>query len=487
MSWAVWVILGVLVAAAAVVWAVRYTKVGPNEVLIISGRRRTVTGPDGRRRTVGYRLVHGGGTFVWPIKEKVQRMSLELMTLEVRTPEVYTVNAVPITVDGVAQMKIKGDEESIAVAAEQFLSRSREDVMKTVLQTLEGHMRAVLGTMTVEEIYRGRQELARRVREAASEDLHKMGMEILSLTVRNITDTQGYLEALHKMGMEILSLTVRNITDTQGYLEALARPRIAQVKRDAVKGEAEAEKEAQQARFQAETAIALAQRDMELKKAEYEAEVKAKRAEADLSYDLHRYRIAQRVKAEEIQVGIVEREKLIELEEREVARKERELLATVLKPAQVERQRTEVLAEAERYRLEAEGAGRAEEIKARGAAEAEVIRMKGLAEAEAMQRKAESWSQYNEAAVIELIVRVLPELARAVAEPLAKTERIVVVNADAAGTGISRIPADVARVVAQLPTLVESLTGVKLEQLLERIPELRRQPHPEPVPTSPQP
>jgi flotillin len=460
-SWVWWVLLAGLVVAAAVVWAVRYTKVGPNEVLIISGRRRTVTGPDGRRRTVGYRLVHGGGTFVWPIKEKVQRMSLELMTLEVRTPEVYTVNAVPVTVDGVAQVKIKGDEESIAIAAEQFLSRSREDVMKTVLQTVEGHMRAVLGTLTVEEIYRGRQEVARRVREAAAEDLRKMGMEILSLTIRNVADTQG-------------------------YLEALARPRIAQVKRDAVKGEAEAEKEAQQARFQAETAIAQAQRDMELKKAEYEAEVKAKRAEADLSYDLHRYRIAQRVKAEEIQVGIVEREKLAELEEREVARKERELLATVLKPAQVERQRTEVLAEAERYRLEAEGMGRAEEIKARGAAEAEVIRMKGLAEAEAMRKKAESWSQYNEAAITELIVRVLPELARAVSEPLAKTERIVVVNADAGGAGVARIPADVARVVAQLPALVESLTGVKLEQLLERIPELRSQPRPaeEPAPAA---
>ncbi|MDR7416452.1 MAG: SPFH domain-containing protein [Armatimonadota bacterium] len=459
-----WVVVAAAIVAAAVVWAVRYTKVGPNEVLIISGRRRTVTGPDGRRRVVGYRLVHGGGTFVWPIKEKVQRMSLELMTLEVRTPEVYTVNAIPVTVDGVAQVKIRGDEDSIAIAAEQFLSRSREDVMRTVLQTLEGHMRAVLGTMTVEDIYRGRQELARRVREAASEDLHKMGMEIVSLTIRNVTDTQG-------------------------YLEALARPRIAQVKRDAVKGEAEAEKEAQQARFQAETAIAQAQRDMELKKAEYEAEVKAKRAEADLSYDLHRYRIAQQVKAEEIQVGIVEREKLVELEEREVARKEKELLATVLKPAQVERQRTEVLAEAERYRLEAEGLGRAEEIKARGAAEAEVIRLKGLAEAEAMRRKAESWSQYNEAAVIELIVRVLPELARAVSEPLAKTERIVVVNADAAGSGVSRVPADVARVVAQLPTLVESLTGVKLEQLLERIPNLRDRPDrsPESAPTAPQP
>lgn len=460
MWWLVYGLVVAVLAAAAAVWAVRYTKVGPNEVLIISGRRRTVTGPDGRPRILGYRLVHGGGTFVWPIKEKVQRLSLELMTLEVRTPEVYTVNAIPVTVDGTAQVKIKGDEHSIATAAEQFLSRSREDVMRTVLQTLEGHMRAVLGTLSVEEIYRGRQELARRVREAASEDLQKMGMEIISLTVRNVSDSQG-------------------------YLEALARPRIAQVKRDAVKGEAQADQEAHQARFQAETVIAQAQRDMEVKKAEYEAEVKAKRAEADLSYDLHRYRIAQRVKAEEVQVGIVEREKLAELEEREVIRKEKELLATVLKPAQVERQRTEVLAEAERYRLEAEGLGRAEETKARGAAEAEVIRMKGLAEAEAMRKKAESWNQYNAAAVVELIVRVLPELARAVSEPLARTERIVVVNTDSGGTGVARVPGDVARVVAQLPALVESLTGVKLEQLLERVPGLQEAAKSDTTPAAP--
>ncbi|MDR5695004.1 MAG: SPFH domain-containing protein [Armatimonadota bacterium] len=441
------IITGILLIAGIITWAARYTKVGPNEVLIISGRRRVVVGPDGKRRVVGYRLVRGGGTFVWPIKEKVQHMSLELMTLEVRTPEVYTVNAVPITVDGVAQVKVKGDEESITVAAEQFLSRSREDVMKTVLQTLEGHMRAVLGTMTVEEIYRGRQELARRVREAASEDLNKMGLEIISLTIRNVFDSQG-------------------------YLEALARPRIAQVKRDAIKAEAEAEKEAQQARFEAETKIEEARRTMEVHKATYEAEIKAKRAEADLAYELHRYRIGQQVKAEEIQVSIVEKEKAIELEEREIARKEKELMATVLKPAQAERQRIEVLAEAERYRREAEAIGKAEEIKATGLAEAEIIKMKGTAEAEAMLKKAESWTRYNEAAITELVINILPQLARAVSEPLSKTEKIVVVNTDGGGTGITKITGDIAQVVAQLPVLLESLSGVKFEKLLERIPRV---------------
>lgn len=445
----VWILgIGIpLVVAAFVIWAVRYTKVGPNEVLIISGRRRTTVGPDGQRRTVGYRLVHGGGTFVWPVKEKVQRMSLELMTLEVRTPEVYTVMAVPVTVDGVAQVKVRGDEASIAVSAEQFLSRSREDVMRTVLQTIEGHMRAILGIMTVEEIYRGRQELAHRVREAASGDLGKMGMEIISLTIRNVADTQG-------------------------YLEALARPRIAQVKRDAVKGEAEAEREAQQARFEADTRIEEARRDMEVQKAGFESEVKTKRAEADLSYDLQRFKMTQLVKAEEVQVGIVEKQKAIELEEKEILRKEKELASVVLKPAEAERQRIEVLAEAEQYRLKAEGVGRAEEIKARGVAEAEVIKEKGLAEAEAMLKKAESWGRYNEAAITELFINVLPQLARAVSEPLSKTDRIVVISSDGKGTGASKVTGDVTQVVAQLPAVIESLTGIKLQRLLERIPAL---------------
>ncbi len=444
-----WIIAAgvVLVGAAFAVWALRYTKVGPNEVLIISGRRRTVPDPSGGRRTVGYRLVHGGGTFVWPIKEKVQRMSLELMTLEVRTPEVYTAMAVPVTVDGVAQIKVKGDDASIALAAEQFLSRSREEVMRTLLQTLEGHMRAILGTMVVEEIYRGRQELARRVREAAAEDLGKMGMEIISLTIRNVTDSQG-------------------------YLEALARPRIAQVKRDAVKGEAEAEWEAQQARFAADTRIEAARRDMEISKAGFEAEVKRKRAEADLSYDLQRFKIAQQVKAEEIQVGIVEKQKAVELQAQEILRREKELVATVLKPAEAERQKVELLAEAEHYRLKAEGQGKAEEIRARGTAEAAVIKEKGLAEAEAMLRKADSWGRYNEAAISELFINILPQLARAVSEPLARTEKIVVVGSDGKGTGASRIAGDVAQVVAQLPAVIETLTGIKLQKLLERLPAL---------------
>ncbi len=440
----VWSLAAVLAVGALVLWAVRYTTVGPNEALIVSGRRRRVRLPDGTVRTVGYRLVLGGGTFVWPVREKVQRLSLELMTLEVRTAEVYTAHAIPITVDGVAQVRVRGDEAGIATAAQQFLSRSREDIMRTVQQTLEGHLRAAIGTMTVEEIYRSRDTLARTAREAAAGDLAAMGLEIVSLTIRTIADSQG-------------------------YLEALARPRIAQVKRDAVKAEAEAEREAQQTRLAAEVEVERARRDLEVRRAAYEAEVAAQRAQADLAYELHRHRISQQVKAEQMQVSIVEKDKAIELESREILRREKELEAQVLKPAQVERERVQLLAEAERHRLAAEAAGRAEGIRTTGAAEADALRLKGIAEAEAMEQKARSWSQYTEAALADLVIRILPDLARAVAEPLTRTDKIVLIG-NGEGAGASRVTGEVTRVLAQLPAVVEALTGVKLDALLRRLP-----------------
>jgi len=379
--------------------------------------------------------VKGGGTFVLPIKEHIQRLSLELMTLEVRTPDVYTVKGVRVTVDAVAQVKVRGQEESIVVAAEQFLSRSQEDIVRIVLQTMEGHMRAILGTMTIEDIYTKRREFAEKVKEAALPDLSKMGMEIISLTIRKVTDDQGYLEALGK-------------------------PRIAQVKRDAVIGEAEADREAQEVRFTADTKIEEARRDMEVKKAEYSAAINQRKAESELAYELQRYKTSQRVKEEEVKVAIVEKQKSVELEETEILRKERELKASVEKPVEAERQRIQTLADAEKYRLMAEATGEAEATRSKGFAQAEVIKAQGRSEAETMMEKAQSWSNYNEAAVTEMFINILPKLALLISG-----------NGDSAGA--SKVTRDVAQVIAQLPPVIESLTGVKLEDLMERIPGLK--------------
>src|SRR3989441_1245596 len=321
------VVAGVLLIAFAV-WAHQYTKVGPNEVLIISGRRQ-------RKRDRGYRIVRGGGTYVRPLRERVQRLSLELLQFDVRTQETYTAHGVPVSIDGVCMVRIDSSEEGIERAATQFLSRGRDDIVRTALQAVEGHMRAAIGSLDIEDIYRERQKLVLAARQLAQPDLHSMGLNIVSLTVRNISDKQG-------------------------YLEALGRPRTAQVKRDAVRGEAEAEREARAARYAADTEIEASRRDFETSRSKYELEVQNHKAQADLAYELQKAITSQQVRAEQLQIEIVERLKAIELMDAEVKRRKRELEAQVLEPANAEARKIEVLADAEKERLAALGAGDAD-------------------------------------------------------------------------------------------------------------------------------
>ncbi len=478
--------VGIVFIIFLLLWVVlnRIVKAGPNEVLVISGRRRRLIDPSGKSRYVNFRVLKGGATFVWPFIEKVDRLSLELITLDVRTPEVYTIKGVPIMVDGIAQIKVKGDDVSIATSAEQFLSKGIEDIRRIALQTVEGHLRAILGTLTVEETYANRDIFAQKVQDVAASDLANMGLSIVSFTIRDIRDNQGYLDALGK-------------------------PRTAEVKRDAVIGEAEAERDAtirsaqahqkgQTAKFEADTIIAESERDYQMRVAEYTASVNQKKAEADLAYDLQRYKTAQSVKEQEVQVMVVEKQKQIDVQEREIARKQKELTATIEKPAEAEKYRIQTLADAEKYNLKIVAEGTADAVKlkgfaqadvvqrtgeaeaeankARGLAQAEVIKAQGFAEAMAMEKKAESWRKYNEAAITQMFIDKLPEIARAIAEPLTKTEKIVVISTGGdpnAGAGASKITKDVTNIIAQLPPIIESLTGVSLQDMINRVPQLK--------------
>jgi len=337
--------------------------------------------------------------------------------------------------------------------------------------------------MTVEEIYQNRDAFASKVQEVAAGDMANMGLGIVSFTIRDIRDTQGYLDALGK-------------------------PRIAQVKRDAQIAQAEADRDAmikssqatqagQEAKFAADSKIAEAQRDYQTNVAQYQAAVNQKKAESDLAYDLQKFKTGQLVKAEEVQVQIIEKQKQIELQQQEILRKQRELEATVQKPADAERYKVETLANARKFQLETEAAGaasaskatgfanadvskatgiaEAEANKARGLAEAAIIEAQGKATASAMQQKAESFKQYNEAAVIEMIVRVMPEVAARISEPLSKTEKIVIINSGSGpGGGASKLTGDVTQIISQLPPVLESLTGVKFEKLLEQVPALKK-------------
>ncbi len=496
------------------VYQALYRKVGPNEVLVISGGRgEYITDSSGERHRIGFRVVKGGGTLVNPLTERVEVMSLELITLDIVTPEMYTKMGVPIKVDGVAQIKIRGDDVSIRTAAEQFLNKSREEIKQIAYQTVAGHLRAILGTLTVEEVYAAHEAFAQRVAEVSAGDLANMGLEVVSFTIREISDSRGYLDAIGKT-------------------------RIAQVKRDAAIGEAEANRdatiraaqanqEASTAKLEADTRVAEADRDYKLKVQEYTAAVNQKKAETDLAYDLQRFKTAQAVKEQEVMVQIVEKEKQAELEEREIARKEKELIATVQRPAEAERNRIRTIAEAEQYRLqvtaqgqaeaakttgfaqaevvqrtgqaeaeankvrglaeaevarakalaeaaaiEAKGLAEAKSIEARGLAEAEAIKAQGLAEATAMAKRAEAFRAYNEAAVAQMLIEKLPQIAEAVSAPLSRIEKIVMVNSGGGEVGASRLTGEVTNIIAQVPPVIEAMTGLKLSDLMNRVPSL---------------
>ena len=454
--------------------------VGPNHALIVSGGS---TQP---------RLKVGGRIFVLPILQKAQVLSLEVMTLPVNTARVYTKEGVSVSVDGIAQVKVGRSEDAIRTAAEQFLGKTVREIAEVALQTLEGQQRAILGTMTVEDIYRDRVAFAEQVRDVAATDMTNMGLEIVSFSIRDIQDEQGYLEAL---GVRRTSEVKRDAAIGE-----------AQAERDAGIKQAQAEQERQAARFAADTAIAESERDFETQKAAYDQQVNARRAEAELAYSLQEAKTRQRIREEESQVEVVERQKQIEVQVQEVARRERELDATIRRPAEAERdqlelvaeghrRRTRVEAEAERYKLEtvaegerarvvAEAQAAAESIKlhgqadadairARGEAEADAIRAQGLAEAQAMVKKADAWKEYGQAAMIQQLFESLPDVASAVAQPLAKTDSIVVISnggADGSGAGASKVTQDVSATIAQLPALVESLTGVDLISTLKNLP-----------------
>ncbi|MBC7361863.1 MAG: flotillin [Candidatus Aminicenantes bacterium] len=432
--------------------ATQYRKVGPNEALIIAGgRKRTITFPDGTKKKVGYRYKLGGGTFVWPFIEKVYVLPLEVITLFIKTPEVLTHGGIPILAEASAQVKVDSTDLAIRLAAEQFLGTGKEGIRDVAMNVLEGKMREVIGTMTVEEIYRGRQEFSRRVIETTREDFAKMGLVLLSFSLKDISDTQGYIEALSK---PVIAAAKRDAAIAQ-----------AETEKEAIIKSSQARKEAEVARLQSEALIAKAQWENEAKKAESQVFVNQKKAQADFSYELERNRLAQEIKKEEAKVKQIEKEEAIKIEELEIKRKERELEANVLKPADARKYQIRAEAEAEEIRLMAEGKGKAEALRLEAQAKAEEIRLRGLAEAEAMMKKAQAWERYNEAALLETFIKVLPELARAIAEPLSKVDKIVIIGGDK-GLGTSQITGQIIEILAQMPEVVKALTGADLSKFL---------------------
>ncbi len=441
------IIIGVVAAVAVIaliIWMVarQYTKVGPNQVLVISGgRARTITLADGTTKKIGYRVAIGGGTFVKPLVEQAEVLPLDIFSADFEISDVISVNGINSVVRGTAQVKLDGTEPNVYLAAEQFLGKSSSEILDVALKAVEGAVRTIIGTMKLEAINRSRKEFAATVNTEIEPVFGGMGLRLMSFNLNEIQDRQGYLEALGKP----------KIVEARRDAEVAE----AEAARDALIKSAEAQKEGDVAKLLAEAEVAEAAKAFEIKKSTYQAEINVTKAKADHSYELERHKQNQVVKDEEFKVKLLEKTMGIELEEKETLRRQKELDATV-----------KLAADAEEYRLTAEARGRAEAMRLEGTANAEVEKLRGEAEAHAMQKKAESWSNYNQAAIAEMLIDKLPELASSISEPLSKVDKIIMVDGGSGAGGASRLTGQVASVMAQLPEVVEGLTGFDLKQLL---------------------
>jgi flotillin len=452
----VYVVLAVLTLLFFMaVLAKLFRKAGPHEALVIYGLR-------------GTRIVKGGGTIIYPMIEQCRELSLELMSFDVAPQQsLYTKQGVAVTIEAVAQIKVKSDPESIRTASEQFLTKRPEQREGLIRLVMEGHLRGIIGQLTVEQIVKEPEMVADRMRGTCADDINKMGLEVISFTLKEVRDKNE-------------------------YITNMGRPDIARIKRDAEVAAAEADRDiaikraesqraaavakaqADQERVAAETASltkqAEAERDLDIKKAEYLESTKRAQAQADKAYEIETNVQQQQVILQAVRVQQAEREAQVKVQDAEIARRERELIATVLKPAEIERQRIETLAEAERQRLIKEAEGRASAIRAQGEAEAEIVFKKGEAEAKAMNIKAEAFQEYNQAAVFDKLITGMPEVVRALAEPLGRIDKVTIVstgNGDAAGA--YKLTGDITKIAAQVPALFEALSGMQMSDLLSKV------------------
>src|SRR3989442_5507750 len=469
-------------------WGRLLRKVGPNQALIVYG---AVPG--------GTKVITGGAEFVVPLLQRAQEFSLELMSFDVAPRQVlYTSQGVAVNVEAVTQIKVRSDDQSIKTAAEQFLSKRQEERENLIRLVMEGHLRGIVGQLTVEELVKDPENVGSKMLKTVTHDMEKMGLEVISFTIKDVRDKNEYITNMGrpqiaeiKKQADIATAMAQRDTQIQ-QANASREASVAKAAADQVRVKAETESLALQAE---------SQRNLSLKKAAFDAEVKKQQATADKTYDIQANLMQQQVVTEAVKVTEVEKNAQIKVQQAEIQRRELELQATIQKAAEAERRRVETVAGAERQRLileaqgqadaakergfgdaeasKARGLAEAEVIRAKGLAEAEVIRAKGEAEADAMKVKAAAFHEYNQAADLDKLLTGMPEIVRAIAEPLSKVDKVTIVstgNGDGThGIGASRLTGDIVNMVAQVPALFELLSGTRIGDLLNHVPALANQ------------
>jgi len=452
------IIAGLMIVAVLFLMAMfaqLYRKAGPHEALVVYGFR-------------GTRIIKGRGSVILPMVENCRLLSLELMSFDVAPQQdLYTKQGVAVTVEAVAQIKVKSDPESIQTAAEQFLTKTPQEREGLIRLVMEGHLRGIIGQLTVEEIVKQPEMVGDRMRSTCADDMNKMGLEVISFTIKEVRDKNEYIS---NMGRPDVARIKRDADVAAAEAERDTAIKRAEAMRAAAVAKAQADKERVLAETLSQAAQAEATRDLEVKKANFQETVQKQKASADKAYELQTNVMQQQVVAEQVKIQRVEKESQIAVQDAEIQRRERELVATVLKPAEIERQRIETLAAAEKQRLTFEADGHAASTRATGEAEAEIIFKKGEAEAKAMNVKAEAYQEYNQAAVVDKLLTNMPEIVKALAAPLANVDKITIVSTgNGSAAGMNKITGDITAMAAQIPALFETLSGMQMSELLSKV------------------
>lgn len=444
-----------------------YVKASPDRAYIISGLRKKP------------KVLIGKAGIKIPFLEKKDELSLQLIPIDVKTSNaVPTADYININVDAAVNVKISDKPDKLALAAQNFLNRKPDYIAQVAREVLEGNMREIVGKMNLEEMVSDRQKFATLVKENAEPDLGEMGLDIVSFNVQNFVDGNGVIE----------NLGVDNIVKIQKNA-AISR---AESEKEIAKAKANAQREANDAQVAANTAIAERQNELAIKQAELKRESDIKKAEADAAYEIQKEEQRKTIEITTANANIAKQEREIELKRKEVEVTEQALDAQIKKKAEAEKFARQQNAEAELFerqrkaeaeKFEQEKAAEARKLKADadlytkaqeaegirkvGEAEAKAIEAKGIAEAEALEKKAEAMKKYGQAAMMEMIVNALPEMARAIAEPLATIDKVTIIDSGNGQSGVSSMGAYVPNVLAQTIAAVKETTGLDITEIMK--------------------
>ena len=438
-----WVLIGLAVLILLLKFLPRYKIAPPDKALIISGlirRNYKVRDTDGSVSTkkFGYRIIRGGATFYVPAVERIDSLDLCLTQVDIRTAQpVPTKEYISVVVDAVANIKIGSDDLSIATAAEQLLHYNPDQIKALAKDVLEGNMREIIGQMTIAELVQNRDKFAQESIKAAMCDMSNMGLEIINLTIQNFIDKDG------------------------AVIDTMAARNIAEKEMDKRISKAQADKESQHAELQARAEIAQKARDVAVQEAAYKQETDEAKAKADMAYKIEEERIRKTFETEKAAAELTRLEKETELKRQEVEIEREKLNVMIREKAQADKDSAIAAADAEKYRRQAE----ADAALYAAEKEAEAIRMKGEAEAEAMRLKAEAMQLYGQAAMMEMVADKLPDIARAVSEPLSKTEKIILFG-EGGATSMAR---DTAGTMLQTFQAVKDAVGLDIPKAIRDV------------------